>query len=298
MAKRGLGKGLNNLIPGAGESEPVKEEKKENKVEEVKSGEVLVRTALIEPNRKQPRKNFDEEAIAELAASIENVGLIQPIIVRKKGSRYEIVAGERRWRAAKYAKIKEVPVIIKDYTEQEIMEVALIENIQRENLNPVEEARAYELLIQEYDLKQEELATRLAKSRSTITNSMRLLKLCPEVLELLEDGHLSAGHARALLAIEDWKLQKSLADQICLEKLSVRETEKLVKKALLPNPSKKEEKDAKEELLYKELSGKITTAVGSKVQIRRSSKGKGKIEISYYSEEELERISDILLNNK
>ena len=220
MAKRsGLGKGLDTLIPNNMDT------KKETKVK----NETILRLSEIEPNRKQPRKNFDEDALEELADSIKEFGIIQPIVVQKRDNYYEIIAGERRWRAAKMAGIKEVPVVVKDFSDKEIMEIALIENIQREDLNPIEEAMAYKNLIDEYNLKQDEVAQRVSKSRASVTNSMRLLKLCDEVQRMLVEDMISSGHARALLGIENAELQAEVAQKIFDERLSVRETENLVK---------------------------------------------------------------------
>ena len=271
-----------------------KEEEKQTIVETVIKSDTYLRVSDIEPNRNQPRKHFDKEALEELAASIKNYGLIQPIIVQKRDGYYEIIAGERRWRAAKIAKIKEVPVIIKDYTEREIMEIALIENIQREDLNPIEEAESYNRLIEEYDLLQEELAQRLSKSRSAITNSLRLLKLSDKVRELVVTAQLSGGHARALIPVEDETLQLSLAMEIVNNKLSVRDTERLVKRALNKKPAKEVIVDDVTEIVYKNMENKLKDILATKVNIIRKKNGKGKIEIDYYSQEELDRIMDII----
>ena len=231
--KRGLGKGLDSLIPNSvlkpATPEKLAEENKVSVKTEEKAAETMVKITKIEPNREQPRKHFDEEALNELAESIKHYGLISPILVQDKKDHYEIIAGERRWRAAKIAGLKEVPVIIREYTEREIAEIALIENVQREDLNPIEEAMGYKRLIEEFDLKQEEVAECVSKSRSAITNSLRLLKLSEEVQKYLVDGELSMGHARALLAVEDSEKQTFLAKKIINEKLSVRDVEKLVK---------------------------------------------------------------------
>ncbi len=222
MAQRGLGKGLDSLIPAsvAGSSGDKKEQKKT---------EMVVKIAKVEPNRDQPRKNFDEDALQELADSIKQFGLLQPILVQERKDYYEIIAGERRWRAAKIAGLKEIPVIIRNYSDQEIVEISLIENIQREDLNPIEEAQAYKRLLEEFHLKQDEVAERVSKSRTAVTNSMRLLKLCDGVQQMIIDDMLSTGHARALIPIEDQEMQLQLAQKIFDEKLSVREVEKLVK---------------------------------------------------------------------
>ncbi len=296
VAKRGLGKGLDSMIPDRGQS--LKKETVKVEVENV-SRETLIGINEIEPNKEQPRKVFDEDALQELADSIKQYGIIQPLVVQKKGNLYEIIAGERRWRAARIAGLKKVPVIVREYTEQEIAEISLIENIQRENLNPIEEAMAYQRLIQEFELKQDEVAERVSKSRTAITNSMRLLKLDERVQQMLIDDMISSGHGRTLLAIEDGEQQYALATKIMDEKLSVRETEKLVKK-LLKN---KEEEKAKpvspvnpaDELIYRDLEEKLKNVIGTKVCVNRKNNGKGKIEIEYYSQDELERIIDMLM---
>ena len=264
-----------------------------SKIGEKKEGVVTLKINEVEPNRDQPRKYFNEERLNELSDSIKKHGIVQPLVVVKKDDYYEIIAGERRWRAAKLAKLKEVPVVIKDYNNQEIMEIALIENIQREDLNPVEEARAYEGLIKEYKLKQEEVAERVSKSRSAITNSLRLLKLDTRVQDLLIEEKLTSGHARSLLSIEDNDKQFELAQKIIEEKLSVRKVEELVKEILNPKgkaPKKVEKKELKNDFVYKDLEEKLKKKLGTKVKINRKSENKGKIEIEYYSAEELEKI--------
>ncbi|MSS62951.1 ParB/RepB/Spo0J family partition protein [Velocimicrobium porci] len=290
VAKRGLGKGLDSMIP----EKAHKDEKKDNV-----SRETLIGINEIEPNKSQPRKNFDEDALQELADSIKQFGIIQPLILQKKQNFYEIIAGERRWRAARLAGLKKVPAIIRDYSEQESVEISIIENIQREDLNPIEEAVAYQRLIQEFKLKQDEVAERVSKSRTAITNSMRLLKLDKRVQQMLIDDIISSGHGRALLAIENKNMQYTLAMKILDEKLSVRETEKLVKKLLKDNQDKKEliqKTDNKKQLLYQDLEEKIRSIVGTKVNInQKKNSNRGKIEIEYYSEEELERIIDMLM---
>ena len=255
-----------------------------------------LRVSEIEPNRSQPRKFFNEEALKELAESLKTHGMIEPIVVKKRDGYYEIIAGERRWRAAKLAKLKEVPVIIKDYTDKEIMEIALIENIQREDLNPIEEAMAYESLIKEYDLLQEELAERVSKGRSTITNSMRLLKLKEVARNLVITGELSSGHARTLIPVEDDDLQAMLARKIVAEKLSVRDAERLVKKALKP-AAEKEKVDTQLESAYLSMVERLKTIIGTNVNTTRNKKGRGKIEIEYYSKDELDRIIDLISGN-
>lgn len=272
--------------------------KKKDDKEQLKA-EVMININLIEPNKNQPRKEFNEKALNELAESIKQFGVIQPIILQKREKTYEIIAGERRWRAAKLAGIKEIPAIIKNYTEKEIVEIALIENIQREDLNPIEEALAYKNLIDEYKLTQEELADRISKSRTAITNTMRLLKLCDNVQQMLIDGQLSGGHARALIAVEDEKLQYKLALKIFDDRLSVRETEKLVKtvleKAAEDNSEneKKSEQDVNIEAIYKDYEERIKNLLGTKVKIKRKDNNTGKIEINYYSSDELERLYEI-----
>lgn len=297
IKKRGLGNGLNNLIPGGDDIEETKTEPRivEKVVEKIveKKAETMVKLVDIEPNKEQPRNNFNEDALLELADSIKQFGIIQPLVVQKKDKYYKIIAGERRWRAAKIAGIKEVPVIIKDYSDEEIMEIALIENIQREDLNPIEEAQAYRRLLQEYNLKQDEIAEKVSKSRTAITNSMRLLKLADEVQQMIIDEMITSGHGRTLLAIEDKDKQILLANQIFDEKLSVRETEKLVKAVVNPKPKKEKEK-YNDEVIYTNLEDKIKTIVGSNVSINRKSKDKGKIEIEYYSVAELERIVELM----
>ena len=269
-------------------------QKAEEKKEEMKDGVQMMKISMIEPNREQPRKKFEEDALLELADSIKLHGVLQPLLVRKIKDYYEIIAGERRWRAAKLAGIKEVPVIVKEYSEQEIVEIRLIENIQRENLNPIEEAMAFKKLLEEFQLKQDEVADRVSKSRTAVTNSMRLLKLDDKVQQMIIDEMISTGHARALLAIDDKKLQYELANRIFDEKLSVRETEKLVKE--IKNPKKPKEKKAVEnEFVYKDLENRMKEVMGTKVSIASKSNGKGKIEIEYYSEKELERMFEMIM---
>ena len=294
--KSGLGKGLDSLIPNKkndiSDSKVEKKQEKEN--DSPKSGEIMVRINEVEPNRDQPRKDFDEDALMELADSIRQFGILQPLLVQKKKNYYEIIAGERRWRAAKLAGIKEVPIIVKDYTDQEIVEISLIENIQRENLNPIEEAMAFKRLLQEFQLKQDEVAERVSKRRTAVTNSMRLLKLSPRVQQMIIDDMISTGHARALLAIDDEEQQFILANKIFDEKLSVRETEKLVK--ALKNPKKEVKKEKSEHtFIYENIEEQIKNIMGTKVSVNQKANGKGKIEIEYYSEEELERIYDLLM---
>ena len=292
----GLGAGLDTLIPPvtvAEETVPVKI--KEEKVDNVIStGETLININKIEPNPNQPRKKFDEDALAELAESIKIHGLIQPIIVQKKKDMYQIVAGERRWRACRLAKIKEIPVIIKDISETERYELALIENIQREDLNDIEEAYAYKALIDEFDLKQDEVAERVSKSRVAVTNSLRLLRLDTNVQELVVNGLISGGHARALLGINDGVLQYDTAMRIIDEKLSVRETEKLVKQILNRNDKPRYKKAVDNEAVYRQYEDNLRAILGSKVEIKQNGQNKGKIVIEFNSTDEFERVFDII----
>ena len=252
----------------------------------------MVPISMVEPNKNQPRKTFHEESLQELAASIKNVGVIQPLLVQKNGDFYEIIAGERRWRAARMAGLKEVPVLVREYTDRNRMEIALIENIQREDLNPIEEAHGYEQLIHEYDLKQDEVAQRVSKSRAAVTNSLRLLKLDKRVQEFVSDGTLSSGHARALLGLEDGDKQYEAALQILERKLSVRETERLVRDIQSPKPEKK--KDTVREAYFRQYEETLGEALGSRIHIHESGEDKGKIEISFFSQDDFERICQIL----
>ena len=283
VKKTGLGKGLDSMIPvypvkPRAAAEKPKEEK-ENKAEK------LLKITEVEPNREQPRKKFDEDALLELADSIKQFGVLQPLLVQKRKDYYEIIAGERRWRAAKMAGLKEIPVIIKEFSDQEIVEISLIENIQREDLNPIEEAQAYKRLLTEFHLKQDEVAERVSKSRTAVTNSMRLLKLDERVQQMLIDDMLTTGHARALLAIEDPELQWKAANRIFDEKMSVRDVEKMVKS--LQKDKKEKQEDRKQE-------EKMKAILGTKVKVNHGADHRGKIEIEYYSDEELERIYDML----
>lgn len=258
-------------------------------------GEIYVKLSKIEPNRSQPRKNFDEEQLQQLADSMKRYGVLQPLLVQKRENGFEIIAGERRWRAAKMADLKEVPVVVREYDPQQTMEIALIENVQREDLNPIEEAMAYQQLIQEFNLKQEEIAERVSKSRTTITNSLRLLNLAKEVQQMLVENRLSSGHARALLSLEDPKLQIELAHKIEQNKMSVREVEKAVKlRGKEKKPKKEKQVDEALELVFRDLEERMKTVMGTKVNISRKDKSKGKIEIEYYSESELERIVELI----
>ena len=274
---RGLGRGLDAMISDTAKPRPADkaQEKPLHQETNPKDKVFMVKLSQVEPNRKQPRKQFDEDALLELAESIKQFGVLQPLLVQKKDDYYEIIAGERRWRASKLAGVKEIPVIVKNFSEQEAVEISLIENIQRENLNPIEEAAAYKRLMEEFHLKQDTIAERVAKSRTAVTNSMRLLKLDERVQQMLIDEMITTGHARALLSIENKELQYSTAVKVFDEKLSVRETEKLVKEVL--NPAKKEnpqEKDRAQDLIYEQLEEKIKGIIGSKVAIHRKTKDK------------------------
>lgn len=282
IKKSGLGKGLDSLIPAVKQTE--------QKTETSETPDTMLKITEVEPNREQPRKQFNEDALLELAESIKQFGVLQPLIVQKKQDYYEIIAGERRWRAAKLAGLKEIPVIIKELTEQEIVEISLIENIQREDLNPIEEAMAFKRLLQEFHLKQDEVAERVSKSRTAVTNSMRLLKLDEKVQQMVIDDMLTTGHARALLSLEGEK-QYQTAQKIFDEKLSVRETEKLVKKLQQEKKEKEKKPDKKQlQLLYQDIAEQMKTALGTKVSILPKDNQSGKIEIEYYSSNELERL--------
>lgn len=284
---KGLGRGLDSLIP-AMDTKPAKKKDAETLD---KGPETLVKITKVEPNREQPRKNFDEDALLELAESIKQFGLLQPILVQDRKDYYEIIAGERRWRAAKLAGLKEVPVIIKNLTEQEIVEIALIENIQREDLNPIEEALAYKKLLEEFNLKQDEVAERVSKSRTAVTNSMRLLKLSEEVQRMIIDEMITTGHARALLGVTDSEQQYLLAQRIFDEKLSVREIEKIVKNIGKPAKEKKDKSiDESLQIIYQDISEKLKVKLGTKVNVVPKENGSGKIEIEFYSHDELDRI--------
>lgn len=298
MAKKTrLGKGLGALIGGDTETEKVPDAEPEKKTEEKKSEEpgkeLFLKVSMIEPNKEQPRKKFDEDQLKELADSMKQYGVLQPLLVQKKGNFYEIIAGERRWRAAKLAGLKEVPAVIREYDEQQKMEIALIENVQREDLNPIEEAMAYKRLMEEFHLKQEEIADRVSKNRTTITNSMRLLKLAEEVQKMLVEGVLSSGHARALLGLEDKKAQVMMAEKILAEGLSVRDVERLVKSFGKTKKKKEKESDAVT-LAFQHMEEKMKAIMGTKVSINRKDKNKGRIEIEYYSPAELERIIELI----
>ena len=303
--KSGLGRGLDALFPEKTvQSKPktvktVKEEKKvavdtkKSSQQETSNGERMMKISMIEPNREQPRKKFDEDALQELSESIKQYGILQPLLVSDKKDYYEIVAGERRWRAAKMAGLKEVPVVVKEFSTQVIVEISLIENIQREDLNPVEEAMAYKRLIDEFHLKQDEIAERVSKSRTAVTNSMRLLKLDSRVQQMMVDEMISAGHARAILAISDPEQQYNAAMKVFDEKLSVRETEKLVKSILTPTKKKPVVSNPTEDAIYESLEEKMKGITGTRVFIHRKKNNKGKIEIEYYSRDDLDRIIDL-----
>ena len=292
MAARGLGKGLDSLIPNTiGEAKEKKESKE--KVEN-KNPETMVKLSMVEPNGEQPRKNFDEDSLLELAESIKQFGLLQPIIVQDRKNHYEIIAGERRWRAAKMAGLKEIPVIIKNLTNQEIVEISLIENIQREDLNPIEEAQAYKRLLEEFNLKQVEVAERVSKSRTAVTNSMRLLKLCDEVQQMVVNEMISTGHARALLSIEDPEEQYMIAQKVFDEKMSVREVEKLVKDLHKPEKAPKKENKSLE-VIYQNIENRLKESLGTKVSISPKNNGAGKIEIEFYNHDDLDRLMEQLM---
>lgn len=316
MAKKGLGKGLGAIFgediikeseDDAAKAKAAARRKSsagsdhnavvsEDSGEEETGKELLIKVALIEPNKEQPRRDFNEEQLTELAESIKRHGVLQPLLVQKKGTFYEIIAGERRWRAAKLAGLREVPVVLREYSRQESMEIALIENVQRSDLNPIEEGRAYQRLIQEFGLKQEEIAERVAKNRSTITNAMRLLKLDEAIQDMVIHNIISGGHGRALLALEDNGLQLKAAKMVMDGGLSVRETERLVKR--LARESQEKDKPQKEEkdinFIYQNLEDRMKTVMGTKVTIHNKDKNKGRVEIEYYSESELERIVEMI----
>ena len=310
--KNGLGRGLDALFPDKKtaskenevkftakvekKTEPavkVKNVKERTETPRQKKVPMMVKISMVEPNQNQPRKQFDEDALLELTESVKQYGILQPLLVSEKKDYYEIIAGERRWRAAKLAGLKEVPVIVKEFSEQELVEISLIENIQREDLNAIEEAMAYKRLMDEFHLKQDEIADRVGKSRTAVTNSMRLLKLSAKVQQMLIDEMITAGHARAILAVSDMEKQESLAMRVFDEKLSVRETEKLVKAVLAPPKEKKSHSYSAEDAAYENLEEKMKSIMGTKVLIHRKKNDKGKIEIEYYSRDELERIIDL-----
>ena len=289
-----MGKGLDSLIPNTiGES---KGKADKGTGSENKNPETMVKLTAVEPNRDQPRKNFDEDALLELAESIKQFGLLQPILVQERDGYYEIIAGERRWRAAKIAGLKEVPVIIKNLTDQEIVEISLIENIKREDLNPIEEAQAYKRLLNEFHLKQDEVAERVSKSRTAVTNSMRLLKLCDEVQQMVVNEMITTGHARALLSIEDPEEQYMIAQKVFDEKMSVREVEKLVKNLHKPEKPKKAENKSLE-VIYQNIEEKLKESLGTKVSISSKDNGAGKIQIEFYDHDDLDRLMEYIIKN-
>ncbi|MCM1101052.1 MAG: ParB/RepB/Spo0J family partition protein [Acetatifactor muris] len=293
--QRGLGKGIDSLIPNVvGEAKAKKEESAGGKSNSGADGaETMVKITMVEPNREQPRKNFDEDALQELADSIKQFGLLQPILVQDRKDHYEIIAGERRWRASRMAGLQEIPVIIRNYSDQEIVEISLIENIQREDLNPIEEAQAYKRLLTEFNLKQDEVAERVSKSRAAVTNSVRLLKLSDEVQQMVIDEMISTGHARALLAVEDAEEQYSLAQKIFDEKLSVRDVEKMVKNLHKPTKAKKPD-DKTLQVIYQDIEEKLKQRLSTKVTVTPKGDGAGKIEIEFYNHDDLERLMDMM----
>lgn len=306
MAKKGLGKGLGAIFGEDVVKENKEETEKKAKAKaETKAAEemdekgriLMLKLDLVQPNKEQPRKTFDEEKINELAESIKNYGVLQPLLVQKNDSFYEIIAGERRWRAAKAAGLKEIPAVLKEYSKQEAMEISLIENVQRADLNPIEEALGYKQLIDEFGLTQEEIAVRVAKSRTVISNTMRLLKLDEQIQNMLVQGVITSGHARALLSLEDTQMQLKAAKEILDKKLSVRETERLVKRLQKEASGEKKEEKKKDEtlaLIYQDLEDRMKSVMGTKVSIHNKDKNKGRIEIEYYSEAELERIVEMI----
>jgi len=294
---RGLGKGLDALFGDNAVDKSPKKEAAPVKEEKAVGGEQMIKITKIVPNPDQPRKEFDKAALQELADSIKEFGVIQPLIVKKAGENYLIIAGERRWRAAQIAGLKELPVIVREYDDKLAAEIAIIENLQREDLNPIEEAEAYAQLMNNFDMSQEEVAQRVSKNRTTITNSLRLLRLDADIRRMLIEGAISSGHGRALLALEDKAKQKELAEKIVQAKLSVRETEKLVKKATADKkPAKKKvEIDTGDySIFYEEYENRMKSILGTKVKINRKDKEKGKIEIEYYSLPELDRLMELL----
>ena len=288
--KGGLGKGLDSLIP----VNVLDTKENTQSVEKSQTPDTVVDIEKVYPNREQPRKQFDEDALLELADSIKQVGLLQPILVQDRDSYYEIIAGERRWRACMLAGLKEVPVIIRKFTEQEIVEISIIENIQREDLNPIEEAMAYKRLLDEFNLKQDEVAEKVSKNRTTITNSIRLLKLCEDVRQMVIDKKLSTGHARAILSIEDPQQQTLIAEKIFDEKMSVREVEKYIKELNKPE-KKKKEVNTSLLAIYEKMADEMKQNLGTKVAIvPKGEEGSGKIEIEFYSHDDLERLAELL----
>lgn len=292
-ARGGLGKGLDALIPASATNTSAKKPE----ITDAKEGEPVIKVKItkVEPNREQPRKTFSEDELLELSDSIKQFGILNPIIVQDRKDHYEIIAGERRWRAAKLAELKEVPVIVRNYTEQEIAEIALIDNIQRKDLNPIEEALAYKRLLEEFHLKQDEVAERVSKSRAAVTNSIRLLKLCDNVQRMIIEEMITEGAARALIPIEDPEQQFELAQKIFDEKLSVRDVEKMVK-SIGKTIKKKDKKPVNEALdvIYQEYEEKLKKTVGTKVTITPKGDGSGKLEIDFYNHDDLDRIAALL----
>ncbi|MHC1749254.1 MAG: ParB/RepB/Spo0J family partition protein [Cellulosilyticaceae bacterium] len=282
MKSKGLGKGLNALLS----------EETLNNSEE--SGIKVVNINEVEPNSNQPRKKFSQEELSELCVSIQEHGVLQPLIVREKGNKYQIVAGERRFRAAKMASLKELPIIIKNFSDKQTLEVSLIENIQREDLNIMELANAYSLLMENFDLTQDDVALKVGKSRPSITNIMRLMKLTPYVQQKLRDNQISSGHGKAILSIRDIQTQKKIVDYIIENELSVRETERYIQDLLKPNNATKKKEEVNP--FYREIQENLQLVLGTKVTISKTKK-KGKIEIEYYSDEELEKIVSKLQKN-
>ena len=309
--KNALGRGLGALIPGFEEEKVDKPQENLTKPQKLSTKKaetvdnsvdntnkvLLLPLSKVEPRDDQPRMIFDEKALEELAESIKQQGVLQPIIVVQRDKHYEIVMGERRWRAAKLAGLTKIPAIVREYQEQELLEVALIENIQRENLNPIEEAQAYQHLIDNLGIRQEDVARRVAKSRTAVTNSLRLLKLEERVQALIMEGRISEGHGRSLLALTDRGQQFPLAEEILSRQLSVRETERLVKRmneGPAPKPLKKPLLRDGREIAYDELVLSLRKSLGTKVDIRRTGANKGQIVIDYYSLEDLEQLLDRL----
>ena len=298
VKKKGLGKGLDSLIPdNKGSKSSVESELYSKDDVEQNSGEQMMKINIVEPNREQPRKKFEEDALLELADSIKQFGILQPLLVRKRKDYYEIIAGERRWRAAKMAGVKEVPVIIKEFSEQEVIEIGLIENIQRENLNPIEEAMAFKRLLEEFNLKQDEVAERVSKSRTAVTNCIRLLKLDDRVQQMVIEDMLSTGHARALLSVENPEEQYGLAQKIFDERLNVRDVEKLVKNLHKPQKEKKETGSSTMQAIYQDIEDKLKQKLSTKVVITSKGEGSGKIEIEFYNHEDLDRLLDMIGKN-
>ncbi len=291
--KSGLGSGLNELIPQKNKNTSDNTDEKNTE----KTGDIKVDINKVEPNKDQPRQYFDEDKLLELSESIRQYGVIQPILVQKRDNYFEIVAGERRWRAAKMAGLKEVPVIIKEFTEQEIVEISIIENVQREDLNAMEEAMGYQRLLEQFNLKQDEVAEKVSKSRTAITNSLRLLKLDKRVQQMVKDDLLSAGHARAILGISDQDLQYEFAQKVFDEKMSVRDVEKEVKKLQKEKKKPAKEKETLDKqiaIIYQNLEENLKGILGTKINIQAKDADKGKIEIEYYSKDELDRIVELL----